>query len=167
MTFTAGTRLTAYDLNDYYHRAAYAPAPAQINQQTTIFDAGGLSVDVAPNKRYALDGYLAYESSTTGDIRFVLDAPATATGHWGLHGLHTGSSSPGSLEAYRLDAFGDANGFSIGSNAAGTVVGAWVVGYLFAGSAGGRVTVRFTQGTFDGANTIVRAGSWLRATPLD
>lgn len=163
MTFAAGQKLSASELNDLLFLFGVATVDTTKTSSTALGDATGLSVALEASSTYIIDGYLAYTAGATGDLKVALSAPSGATGSWGLYGLVTSSTaSVGDISAVRVDAFGDANTATAGGS--DSFSGALLCvprGYITTTDAG-TLQLRFAQNTSSGTSTVIEAGSWLR-----
>lgn len=169
--FLAGQELRASDLTAAVIRTAYASSNTTKISSTAFGDAAGMAMALEANTIYGWDCYLAYDSGLTPDIKIAWTAPAGATGHWGAYGLAstTGGSGIGDLSALRVNAYGDASPIALGGNEIPSTPGPLVarpMGYVEVGATAGNLQLRFAQNSSNATNTIIRAGSWLRAWKL-
>lgn len=166
MTFAAGAKVRAAELNDASPLISYLAAGHSVTSSTTLVQSA-VAVTLEANAKYALDGYLAYEAGATGDFKTALTVPSGATGHWGLHGVATGSTASGGTEgdliALRLDAFGTANPLTAaGSTSFSGRMVALLRGYIATAGSGGAVTLYFAQNTSNATATTLSSGTWIR-----
>jgi hypothetical protein len=138
--------------------------------QTSLYsDIAGLAFEVERNARYGFNGYIAYQSGSTPDIKFTLAGPEGATGTWGFYTQNQlASGSIGDLEALRLDLINDDSQQqgAAGSGSFGSTLMCWPRGRIQTAGVGGAVQIRFAQVTTDASATIVAAGSWVHAWRL-
>ncbi|MES2209434.1 MAG: hypothetical protein V4515_04525 [Chloroflexota bacterium] len=171
MTFPAApqTRLRAGALRAALGTFGYTRTDQSF--QTELYsDVAGLAFEVERNARYAFNGYVAYESGATPDIKFTLAGPEGATGQWGfytLNQLETGSI--GSLEALRLDLINDDSQQqgAAGSASFSSALMCLPRGFIQTAGVGGAVQVRFAQVTTNASATTVKEGSWLHAWQIE
>jgi len=165
MTFATAQILTAQDLDDIVQISALA-ADQTSQSSTTPTPCYGLSLELKAGTRYAIDGYFAFFSTTTADIKFALDIPSGSGGRWGVEGVQSGSAYPGPPEWFLFDdMFGSANGY--GNAGAGTSTPLWgnLSGYISTFGAG-TLQVLFAQTVSEATFTTMKAGSWIRAAIL-
>jgi hypothetical protein len=166
MTFAAGSKLRAAELNDVSPLLGILASSASVTSSTTLVQSA-LAVTIEASSEYALDGYIAYDAGATGDFKMALTVPTGATGHWGLHAVATGSSAnggtDGDMTALRLDAFGTSNVLTAaGSTSFSGRMVALIRGYISTSTSVGAVTVHFAQNTSNATATTLASGSWLR-----
>lgn len=161
---TAG-RLRAPDLRDRIARIAATGSDASVINSTDPALVPGLILPVVANATYALDGYLAFNAGTTGDIKFALDVPTETTGHWGVQG--TQASVAGKVEAFLfVDMFGETNGYGNAGLGAGTGVFGILSGYLATSAWSGFLQMLTAQGAAEAVDSTLKAGSWIRLARL-
>jgi hypothetical protein len=168
VTFPAqvGVKLRAGALRRNLHTIAYVPTD-QAFQADIYSDVAGLSFDVERNARYGFVGYIAYESSSTADIKFTLAGPDGATGHYSFYTQNQAATGGiGNLESLRLDLINDDSQQQGAAGGTGLPMTCYPRGYVATVGVGGAVQVRFAQVTTTAAETVVKAGSWLRAYQL-
>jgi hypothetical protein len=167
MTFVAGQRVRASELNAGQPLIGYVTSDVTCISTTALIDVTGLLVAVEATATYAWDGYFAYNCGATPDIKFAFTIPSGATGNWGLYPLIQGSTgSSGSVEGFRLDGYGDANAQGAGgSDSLGGALMCMPRGYLVTTGAG-TLQARFAQVNSTASNTVVKTGSWLRLTRI-
>jgi hypothetical protein len=130
---------------------------------TTPTDDPDLSVTVAANTTYLVEGLILYTSpSVAPDLKFNLNAPTGATGYWTL--LAPSSTSTADPDVIRTIATPPgATTRSYGVSTAATVFGAVLRGTVITSSTAGAVTVQWSQFALDASNAItLKAGSSLR-----
>jgi len=142
----------------------FAVKPADTTRNNTATQAADpdLVVPVAANTVYLIEGFLPYNSNTTADIAFGWTLPAGSTMAWTVNGLQTGATTGqdtivrGSVNETAVQGVGGAGA---------TDVVALPLGTLTTGTTAGNLTLRWAQNTANVSNTILRANSWIRATP--
>lgn len=181
MAFVAGQKVRAQELNDLL-LGVVMTTDVTVNNNTTFTNATGLSIPLAANAKYGLDGWLHWTSNpgtsdpalTPGpDIKFRYTYPSGATGWWAGIGPHVDKAPvPGSERINYVDfgsvpltsplAFAGDDEF-----VSGVYISAIPRGYIVTSSTSGNLQLQFAQNVARGSNTILRAGSWLRVTRLD
>src|SRR3982751_1157963 len=115
MTFTAGQKIRASDLNAGIPTLSRMTSDVSVISSTTYVDATGMSLPMEANSVYALDGFLKYRSATAADIKFILLGPTGAGGSFGIHGVvQAAVATTGDFEAFCLDGIGAANQIGLG-----------------------------------------------------
>jgi hypothetical protein len=162
MAVTVGERVTGRDLR--FLRPMYSRLAGDITTSANdvLTDIPGLAFLVRPHARYYMDGYIAYTTSTTADLKVGAVGPEDSDSSiWGRFGVAIGASgSSGDLDAFRsadLDSFG-----SIGGGGVSTAMFCMPHGTIITKDLGGTVQLRFCQVTSDASATTIKAGSWLR-----
>ncbi len=168
VTFYAGQRVQAADLAGALPVLGSVTADITVTSSTTLVNATGLAVPLAANAFYAIDCYLAYVAGGTGDIKVALSAPTSSTGHWALMPLvSSATGTSGSLDATRQAGFGDGvTQLGGGSDSFSGAMQCHPVAYVATAGVAGVLQVRFAQGASSATSTLVKTGSWLRATRL-
>ncbi len=168
MTFLAGQRLAAADLNDL-NAAVVLASDATVNNTTTLTAVSGMSFDLAASSTYILDGWLRWASNPTADFKVGWTIPSGADGWWTMFNPYVASSPVGGRERV---GYMDTSTISLqGSNAlsstgddesTGTIdLAAIPRGYIVTSTSAGTLQLAFAQNTANGSNTILGAGSWL------
>lgn len=163
MTFYAGQKVRASELNDAVPIIGYTTSDSTATSTTTLANVTGLSVSLDASTTYIMDGYLAYTANETADIKFAITVPTGASGHWGLYPITTsGVNAVGSVNGQRNTAFGDATTQAAsGSALAGNAMLCLPRGYVVTSSAG-TLQFRFAQNTSNATGSVVKTGSWIR-----
>lgn len=160
-TFYAGQKIASEDLTNALGTLGVATSDTTKNANTTLGDATGLAVALDANSTYILDGYIAYSSGATPDIKFAFSIPSGMTGHWTLFGQTTSATaSVGSIDAHYSTSFISAIA-AAGSDSFSSLMTVIPHAYLVTTNAG-TLQLQFAQNTSNASNTIVKAGSWLR-----
>lgn len=152
----------AFLFNTFIPPAVKAADTSRLNT-TTSADDPDLTITVAANTTYLVEGFILYTSpSVAPDLKFNLNAPSGATGYWTL--LAPSSTSTADPDALRTIASPPgATTRSYGVSTASNVFGAVLRGSVITSATAGAVTVQWAQFTADATNaTILKAGSWLR-----
>jgi hypothetical protein len=168
MTFVAGQKIRASDINEMLPGWGYVIDDVSVASSTALAAVPGLAVTLDANTRYAVDGYLAYVAGETGDIKVALVAPTGSTGHWTLYGQATSATGGvGSMDVRRANAFGTATTLAAaGNDTSSGYMAAMPRAYLLTGSTAGTLQLHFAQNISNATATVVRAGCWLRAMKL-
>lgn len=128
---------------------------------TTPIDSG-LSVTVAANGTYELEGYLLWISPAADDISFSWVIPSGTAGFWSTFAPPSTAASDGVIRASSV-------GFGSSISAAGadaTRMGAPVRGLVRVGGTGGTFKLQFAKlADSAGTDSNMEADSWLRLTP--
>lgn len=140
-------------------------ADETVNTSAVLQEDDALTVRVEAGAVYQLDLFLAYESSTSADLRLGWVYPSGTTIGWcptGPSPSTTSTGNAGTVVQYR--AAGDIT--TLGGYGAGTPVVARAAGLVTVGATAGSVTVQWAQQTSEGSDTIVKAGSYLTLRKL-
>lgn len=171
MSFLAGDRLAAGDLNDLLTFARMAGSQT-VNNSATLVSASGLSFALAASTTYAIDGWLRYTSNPTADVKFGWALPSGGAGWWSLLGPVTTTAPIGGAERQNYTDFG-AVALTTALTCAGDDTSTGVTdicavprGYITTTTAG-TLQLQFAQSTANATNTILGVGSWLRVSKLD
>lgn len=177
--FTAADILSGATLRDAcFPVVGVMPADQTLNNSVTSTPMAGFGLQLEGNTHYALDGYIAYSTSATADIAWVIygafaDGPFSSTTEpgsatWSFNTVRQADSNPGLIQAafvVRLQA--DYSTGSIGGAGSATPEMAGKPrGWVFTGPSPGLFQLFFRQDTQTAANTTVKAGSWVRFTKL-
>lgn len=158
MTFLAGEKIRASELNSYVLQVARATADLT-KTNNTLADVTGMSVSLEASATYIFDGYMAWNAaSTTPDFKMAFTVPSGATGHWSLFTLATGSTVPGNLDAQHATSLTTA---LTGATDATLGVAARPAGFVVTTNAG-TIQVQAAQNTTNATTLTVRTGSWVR-----
>lgn len=168
MTFLAGQKLRASELNAVIPIFGVVAADQTKTSNTTLADVTGLSVAVEADSTYALDGHIAYDAGATGDLKMAFTSPTGTTGSWGLYGLGTSTTgSVGDVDGHRIDGFTASDTATAGGSASfsGFMV-APIRGVVITDSTAGTLQMQFAQNTSNGTSTIIKVGSWIRIVKI-
>ncbi len=132
-----------------------------INNNAGFTDDTELVLAVAANTVYELSGEIAYEGTTTADVRMTFTGPTAATmALWTIGGPAASTTSftntgllavPGALGVSQI----------VGGAGAGTIGVARPLGRLVVGANAGNFQFKFGQATAEVSDVIIKAGSWL------
>lgn len=174
MTFTSGVEISARDLRDIHPLIGLTNADIALNQTVDWQVVPGLTIIVAPNTAYAMEGYFAWDAPAAAGIRVGISIPGNGdpysgpVGRWGMQcvgpAVTTGS---GVMQAVSTTGFGPDNvGSTGGSSAAGGAQYGLMRGYLQTGSDTCSLQVIFTQATANAAFTTFKSGSSISLTKM-
>lgn len=171
MTFLAGDRLSAGDLNALL-TFARMPGSQTVNNSTTLVNATGPTFTLEADSTYAIDGLLRYTSNPTADIKFGWTLPSGGAGWWSLLGPVTGTAPVGGAERQNYTDFSNVS-LTTALACAGDDTSTGVIdlcavprGYITTTTAG-TLQLQFAQNTANASNTILGVGSWLRVSRID
>ena len=123
---------------------------------------GEMALPLEPDTWWELDGVLEYEAGTGGDFKLQWQLPTNATMQWGLRAPYvTANGDPATGYFGSITASGIGRGAGFG---AGVPVLAQVRGRMYSGDGDLPMRPLWGQNTSDATPTILRAGSWIRAT---
>lgn len=151
MTFTAGQKLRAIDLNRGIPNLVRAQADTTVISTTTVVNAVGLVQAVEADSLYWWRLLLLYSTGTTPDLKVAWTVPTGSTGRWGLAGASAGVAAYGAANTLFLD---------------GASALAVLEGYLDTSSTAGNLQLQFAQNTSTASNSIVQTGSSLSLARL-
>lgn len=168
MTYVAGQKVRAADLNASLPLIGRATSDITVNNTTTQINATGLVIPLEANGVYAFDGWIYYESNPTADIKFGVTGPSGYSAVMSWRGPPIGTAPVTGQE--RIN-YTDMGAFAPGNYALGGddefTGSVWITaepkGIVTCGSTAGSFQVIFAQNTANASNTRVKAGSWIRA----
>lgn len=114
--------------------------------------------------RWALDGFIFYDSSTTADIKFNITVPTSAEFRGTIFGPVLGLS--GTSSDANFGGVFNANPIALGGAGVGTFLVARIVGTAQCSSTPGFLRIQWAQNTLDATNTRITVNSWIRGTRL-
>jgi hypothetical protein len=180
MPFVAGQKVRAQELNDLVLGVYLSADVTTVNNGGTNpswVNATGLSIPLAANASYGLDGWLHWTSSQAADIQFRYTYPTGSTGYWAGVGPRLTEKPTGSGPRVNYVDFGSVSlaaslSFSGDDEVAGfppppVYVSAIPRGFIVTSGTSGNLQLRFAQATAQATQTILRRGCWLRVTRLD
>ncbi|MEU3268743.1 hypothetical protein [Streptomyces bacillaris] len=140
-------------------RTVDKPTDEGVSESTALQDDDHLTLSVTSGGRYTIDACLIASGDPTADIALTLTAPPGSTGGWAPSAITLGvSDGTGSIRLTRFD-FGAPS--AVGIITDGVIIAP--LGSLTVG-ADGHLTLQWAQNTSSTTPTVLRAGSWLRAT---
>lgn len=164
MTFTAGQKLRASDLNEGFELTRYAAVAADVNKvsSTAMSDITGLSFELDANSEYLMDGFVPYYSLTGVDVAFAFTGPAGMTVSWTPYGGPIGNATfSGDLDFFCAETYGDGAAFPLNTDSAAALA-CLPHGFWRTGATAGTLQMRFAQNTSSAATLAIKRGAWLR-----
>lgn len=139
-----------------------------VNNSTTFQDDDHLRFPLNDpvSTRWAIDGFIFYDSSTTADIKLQMTIPTNAEWRGSFLGLGpavtTGVGDMDSGGSFSTSAF------NIGGRGIGTFNVIRIIGTATVSATGvpGSLVVQWAQATLDAVNTRITNNSWIRGTRL-
>lgn len=132
--------------------------------------AGGLGLDLMSGS-YALDGWLYWYSNPTADIRFTLNGNNGLSGFYACISPYLATAPVAGSERINHGNFGTvATTGDVGGAGDDTSTSIYACGMLrgyLIMSISGRIQIYWSQLVSDAVNTVLRTGSWIRATRLN
>lgn len=153
MTFAAGDRPTAAQLEDIRGLRVYKTFTETVNNSATMQNDDELFLAVAASTTYVFNCMLVYSSNTTADFKFAWTYPTGATAQYLLLGTALSGTA---LSTFQRDAA--AGGILEGSvsNQAILMTGTWTIS-----TTAGTLQLQWAQNTANASNTQVLLGSYL------
>jgi hypothetical protein len=170
VAFTSGVEVSARDLRDMYPLIGVTETDVAVNQTIDWEPVPGLTVIVAPDTAYALDGYVGWSAVPPG-IRVGIVYPPSAVGRWGMQRMSPDVGPPGTgignVHSTSSTNTGPDNvGSSGGALGAAAYQYGLMRGYLQTGSDGGSVQLVFTQESAISTFVTIHAGSWMTLSKM-
>jgi len=162
---TALDVVSASELRDAIGSIGVLGNDISVTSSTTFVDCPGLAVQIDAFSILEIDGFIAYSTGTTPDIKFAFNSPPDTIGNYTFFGLtQTGTGGVGDIEAVRESSFVNDAPQPIAGHTSSLVCmpHALIRTFRF----GGAVQLRFAQQTSNASATTVLAGSWLRAAKI-
>jgi hypothetical protein len=163
---TALDVVSASELRDAIGSIGVLGNDISVTSSTDFVDCPGLAVQLDAFSIYEIDGYIAYSSGTTPDVKFAFSGPPDTSGNYTFFGLTaSGTGGIGDIEAVRESSFVNDAPQPIAGVASGSLV-CMPAGRIRTFRFGGALQVRFAQVTSNASATTVLTGSWLRAAKI-
>jgi hypothetical protein len=156
VTFAAGDRPTALQLNDLAVLAVIKAADESRNTTTTLANDSELTLAVAASTTYLWEACIFFDSNATADYKGQWSVPASASGRFQCTGYALGG------------AFGMFDNATIGTvqanegPVAGVVRPHFMTGSLTISTTAGNFRWQWAQNTSNGTATITKAGSYMK-----
>lgn len=139
---------------------ALKTADESVTSNTTVQADDHLSVSVEANRTYSVEGYLIVQSpSATPDFRASF---SLTSGTFHVTGLQTDEGEDGVIPGLYMT--GANRVFALFAN---VETGIPIKGVVMVGGTAGSFTLMWAQNSSSASATTVRAGSWMRLTPLN
>lgn len=138
----------------------YKSANEIVNSSTTLQDDDALFLPLAANEVWAFTLFLLYDSDAAADIKFAFTVPSGAT----LHARRLWYSYDYATILEGNYAAGDES--PAGAPASGTPISLRSRGVVINGANAGNLQLQWAQRVNTAVDTIVKKGSWLKATRL-
>jgi hypothetical protein len=140
---------------------ALKPTDTTVNNTTTKTASSTLKLALLANHTYTFEAYIVYDSSAVADFGAGWLIPSGAAISWSAMALvATASGVSGSI---RMEHLTGLNASSIGGAGAGVLAVAHMKGTIVVAGTAGDLQFNWAQGTAEATNTILKAGSWMRA----
>ncbi|WP_369778829.1 hypothetical protein [Streptomyces sp. R33] len=157
-TFYAGQRLTASLMASTLPLTVIKAADESITSSTTIQDDNHLTLAVAANATYLLEGTLFYDGAfNAGHLKATFSLPAGATIFWAINAPATGGTA-----AYASDANTTGNLVAGTYGTGGAKTTASILGTVTTAGTAGNLLLRWAQNASNATATTIYAKSWLR-----
>lgn len=145
--------------------SAFKTAAQTVNNSTALVNDTALFVTLpAINTNYAIECYIAYNSTIVADIKFDFAFTGTTT--------QTTFAGPAGATTIAAGGVGDGNwdaspfGTVLQVGGAAGPAGCLLTGGILVSGTAGVLTLRWAQNTLDATNTQVQEGSWLKVSAM-
>ncbi|MFE2497077.1 hypothetical protein [Streptomyces scopuliridis] len=160
--WVARGRLTGADIGVGGYLYARKTADTSRASTTTATDDPHLTVTVAANAVYTVEGFMVYLAGATGDIRIGFTAPAGATGAYAMRGPDLAATGGGTTSQVRIQSLIDFTSTIPAGGMSPTYSSAHALGTVVTTGTGGTFAVRWTQNASDPTASVLMTHSWLR-----
>jgi len=133
-----------------------------VNNSTTHVNDSVLSVPVAANTSYILEGFVAFSADPSADISLGWTMPTGASITWGPFGPKTSIAADSSQWLARVST----GNYDVGAEGTATLDGCNPRGLVTIGSTAGTFQLKMAQATAHASDAKIRAGSWIKLTPV-
>lgn len=157
MTFAAGDKPTAGQVEELRIRSARATLDETVNNTATLQNDDELFLTVAANSVYELSGVIYHNSGTTPDFKIGWTYPTGLTMKYPILGFNGGlfaTTQYTEASTPAIDGAGTADEF--------TIVG----GLVIVSSTAGTLQMQFAQNTANASNTTRITGSYFKLIKL-
>lgn len=163
-TFQVGDDITADRLN--WDKLAWKTADTSRDTTTTRTADPHLTVSVAANARYLINGTLFYTATATADLSIAWSAPTGATGVWTAFCTGTGATTTDPVGyQVRTDARTDlTQGHTCAGLGSPNPVAVLLGGHVETSSTAGTLALVWAQAASGAIATTLMEGSWVRFT---
>jgi hypothetical protein len=165
MAYFATGPVTAAKVEALVIRAVVKGADESVTSSTTLQNDDALTMAVAANTTYLLDGLLMWIGNTTGEIKFALTSPTGSTVHFAIAGPNNAiadGSGAASGEWLPVQNSTTSPTTSLNLGASTIMTHGQLRGTLITGANAGSLTVQWAQQVSNGTATTIKAGSWMR-----
>lgn len=147
-------------------KTAVKSADTTVTNSTTVVFDSDLTIPLAANTTYTLEGFLLITCATAGvgGYKMNLPVPSGTTGYWVAVGPSSGTTAdPDNVRtiATLLGGTTRSYGVSVGSS----LTALTVTGYITTGSTAGSLQLSWAQLTANAAGMTLKQYSWLKITP--
>lgn len=165
----AGERLRGTDLQSIQYTSLLQADQIIFNSAADVV-SGGLSLELLPGT-YALEGFIIWSSPPAADMVFRWNLPVNAIGVFTMAAPRYNTTPVAGSERINHIDFGSITATGLlgiaGDDEFTTVYTGGALRGFVTVEWPGDVRIRFAQFTPVAADTILRAGSWIRATRMD
>lgn len=159
MTFAAGDKPTAAQLDDLAPRYAYKTGTETVNNTATLQNDDDLFLTVAASTRYDFELFIVYNSGTTPDLKLGWTLPTGATNRY-MYQFFDGTNWVAAAGGTAVPTAGVAlGGF-------GADLPARFKGTLNISTTAGTMQIQWAQNTANASNTSILSGSELKLTKI-
>lgn len=128
-----------------------------VNNSTTLVDTG-LALAVEANATYEIKAFIAYNATTTADMKCSLVLPAGASGVVTPNALR--AAATGVSDTIQRQVISNLNNIVLGGTGGNAV--ALIEGTITMDATAGQVKIQFAQSTAEASDCTVNTGSYLK-----
>lgn len=158
MAITSGQTTHASDLNALTGLTSRLDVDSANVNNSTVLVNSSLVIALAANTVYALDCFIAFDTSAAADLKWNFSLPAGSTITRSLWGSETTSTLIN--DSIYHDVTTAVNG-TAGGVASGTIMSLRTVGTIRTSATAGNLTYQFAQNTATVVNTFLKKDSWI------
>jgi hypothetical protein len=142
----------------------FARKAADTSRASTITptDDPHLTLTVAPNAVYTIEGYAAFIAGATGDIRIGFTAPAGSTGAYAIRGADISIAAGTTTAMVRIQSLLDFTSTIPAGGQTPTFSSAHPIGTLVTAGTGGTFAVKWCQNVSDPTASTLLTHSWIK-----
>jgi hypothetical protein len=163
-TWSVGQVLASADVNNWFvPLAAFKPSLQAVTSSTTLVNDTQLFLPVAANAQYFFLLYLSYDGGTQGssDLKFQFTGPSGGNASFSYLYYPTSGGVGANTNIARTTNL--STPVPIGTDGAGVLLVAYMIGTLTTASTSGTLQFQFAQNTSSATATTVHTGSALIA----
>lgn len=135
-----------------------------LSTSTTFQDDDAMNASIAASETWVLSWVLQIDAGSTGDIKFALNVPASATGIFSVTGLQIGATTAtDNLVTASTTTLTDSGVLAIGGAGSGTPVVVRASALVVNSTNAGTIKLRWAQNASDGTASKVLASSYVLA----